>query len=120
MTAYPSAGRHDHTHGDEDQGTYYPEEEAFIAHRTDELLAERIADRDRFRDLLSGIEAREIDDQLHRALMNLDRAIQGEIAGETAVFSALSLIQTRIRIEARTVWGEECREESEKQLGEES
>lgn len=96
--------------------SYSVEEESFIAHRTDELLAERIADRDRFRDLLDGIDAGEIDGPLHRALMNLDRAIQGEIAGETAVFIALSLIQSRIRIEARIVWAEECRAEAERQL----
>lgn len=116
---HPSAGRHDHTHGDEDQGTYSPEEEAFIAHRTDELLAARIADRDRFRDLLDGIDAGEIDGPLHRALMNLDRARECESAGLYGLFAALTAIQNRVNDEARTVWGEECRAETERQLRDE-
>ena len=94
-------------------------EEAWIAHRTQELLTERLNDASLFRDLLSGIDALEIEPQLHRALMNLDRAIQGEIAGEAAVFSALSLIQRRVRLEAGIVWRDECRDEAERQLKEE-
>lgn len=119
--AHAAASRLDHVHGDEDQGEpYSPEEEAFIAHRTQELLAERLNDRIRFRDLLSGIDATEIEPHLHRALMNLDAACKGNQDAYFGITSALAIIQRTVRQEARAVWADECRAEAELQLMEES
>mgnify|MGYP001584060180 CR=1 FL=1 len=110
-----------HVHGDESQGEpYSPEEEAFIVHRADELLAERLTDRALFRDLMSGIDLDDIYGPLQRMFANQDRAEKGESAGLYGLFAALTVIRNRRDDEARIVWADECRAEAEKQLREET
>ena len=97
-TLIASAIPADSLHGDEGQDVYSAFEEAWIVHRADELMAERLNDRDRLCELMSGIDGTEIDFPLHRALMNLDRAIKGERAAQDARDTALSQIQRALRV----------------------
>ena len=116
---HAAAGRFDHVHGDEDQGTYTAEEEAFIVHRADLLLAQRLNDRALFRDLLSGIDASEIEPHLQRAIINVLRPNLGRIEVD-AITTAVYQIARIVKAEAEIVWTEQCRREAERQLEEES
>jgi hypothetical protein len=99
---------------------YSIEEEAFIAHRSDELLKERLNDRALFHDLMAGIDATEIEPHMIRAVLNLDAACKGNQDAYFGITAALAIIQRTLRQEARTVWADECRAEAERQLGEEA
>lgn len=95
-------------------------EEHFIAHRSDELLAERLNDRALYLDLLAGIEPNDINIPLHRAVLNLRQARKGELVGLFALLAAMTAIENRLIDEAQTMWADECRAEAERQLGEQS
>lgn len=109
-----------------------PQEEAQIELRTPELIAEKMADRETFYDLMYGIDTELIDGPLHRCLMNLDEAIRGisilriraqlsyaQLQYEPAldaVTAALSEIQRTVRAEAETVYRDECEAMAEREL----
>ena len=108
-TAPVGVASHEHLHGDEPLAPEFTAaEQRAIEARTDELLAERIADRSHFDDLLAGLDANIFNHDLHRALMNLDLACRGQEVAIIAVLTALSNIQREIQKEAAAVWLEEC------------
>lgn len=76
--------------------------------RAAEILQERLGDEDRFQDLMDGIDSTSINPHLFRALQHLDRAIYGHARDVEAVLHNLSRIQTIVRLEAESVWSDEC------------
>lgn len=78
------------------------------ATRAAELLQERLGDLDRFEDLLAGIDSTTINPHLFRALQHLDRACYGHQRDIEAVLHNLSRIQTIVKLEAESVWSDEC------------
>jgi hypothetical protein len=76
--------------------------------RAAEILQERMGDEDRFEDLLAGIDSTTINPHLFRALQHLDRACYGHQPDVQAVLYNLSRIQTIVKLEAESVWSDEC------------
>ena len=107
------ASRFDHAHGDEHLREFTPAEQVAIERRTAELIAERLADKARFDDLLSGIEPTEINEHLQRMVANI-RRWDGNTPG--AIIGAADNIARRIEHEARAAWGEECRAQAEREI----
>lgn len=112
----------DKAHGDEHILELTPEQQVAVEIRARELMAERLADRDKFDDLVSGIDSSEIMPHVHRALMNLDGAIRDYVKAGVhshnidAVFSAITIIQSIVGHEAKTAWREDCEREAEDDL----
>ena len=76
--------------------------------RVTELLAERLADPEKFQDLMDGIDAGAINPALHRALMRLDRACYGHAADVQAVLHELTRIQRVVHTEVDIWWRDEA------------
>ena len=58
------------------------------------------------------------ENELSRALGNLDRAINGDKIARTAVFTALSNIQRALKNAAHDAWIDDCRELAEREMSE--
>lgn len=83
-------------------------EQARREKRAAEIMLERMGDLDRFQDLMDGIDSTSINPHLFRALQHLDRAIYGHAKDVEAVLHNLSRIQTIVKLEAESVWSDEC------------
>ncbi len=115
LPAHPDAGRLDHVHGDEGLREFTPAEQVIIERRVAELIAERLADKARFDDLLSGIEpTTEINPHLQRIVSNVIRHQDRFAVG--AILAAADLITRRIEQEAREAWGEDATKVAEQEL----
>lgn len=107
----PAASRNDRTHGDE--GMRGMTDEAAINARTEEFVAGKFNDYESFADLMSGIDSGEYWPQLHRALMQIDNACNGDKIAQQAILRELHLIQRRTKSEAAMIWGEQCANRAE-------
>jgi len=92
------------------------QDEVRIEARADELMAERIASVERFKDYQSACQSLSTDEQIHRALMNLDRACLGDEISRTAVLSALHQVQKSFKLWCEETYRDECRGEAEHEL----
>ena len=76
--------------------------------RAAEIMEERWGNLERFCDVVDGIDADAINIPLHRALMHLDRACYGHEKDIEAVLRAISEIQRTVKLEAQSLWSDEC------------
>lgn len=109
-----NAGRFDHVHGDEHLVSAIVERE--IEERAAALLLEKFADPIEFEELFNASEFTTIIPHLHRAILELDRACNGEAAAKDAVLSSLHQIQKFLRAEANMVWTSECDDQAEREI----
>ena len=100
---------------DVDRG-YTQAEEVILDKRSDELLQARIDDVETFKDFASDAASQTADEQIHRALMNLDKACDGDEISRNAVLSALTQVQKSYRLWCDKTFRDECREEAEGEL----
>lgn len=107
------AGRYDRLHGDEDGIWPTAAEQCLIDQLADQKLEERLYDDHvQFDDLLAGIDPVDYEQQLQRALRNLDRACKGDKIALDAITTALSQIQRTFKAEAERVWLEDLKDEA--------
>lgn len=93
-----------------------PAEQRAIAARADQIIAERLTEGPRFRDLMSGIEPEGYEPYLHRSLMHLDNARAGDPIATRWVLAALWKIQNVVKAAAELDWREEAEALAEREL----
>jgi len=101
--------------GDDGFSSFSTYDDARIATRTEELLTEKFRDVEQFKDLMAGIDGDDYWPQLHRAMLELDSACNGDAIAATVVLQALGRIQRRIKDEMQD-WHEECEAMAEREL----
>lgn len=97
---------------------YTAQEDAMLDERADELMAERIKDVQRFKDFCTEAQSVTVDEQVHRALMNIDGACNGEWIEKNAVLSAISNVQRIYKAWCEATYRDECRGEAEHEYAE--
>lgn len=104
------------TYGIADEPRVWDDADAeLIANRTEVLIQEKFRDPQSFYDLMSGLDNSDIDPFLHRALLNLDDACNGDNEACVAVLQALHRIQMRVKDEMQ-LWHDECEQTAEREM----
>ena len=87
-----------------------------IASRADELMAARLDDGARFSELMSGIDASSYEPYLHRALLHVESALNGDKIAIMYSLNYLRKILLLVRAEAEICWRDELTEKAEWEL----
>lgn len=103
------SGRMDFLHGDEGCVFLTMAEKLKLETLTKERLDERMADREAFFDLMTGIEPTLYYDALQRIVLNITTP-NFNMHNVNAITTAAKQIADVIGPEARKAWGEECEE----------
>jgi hypothetical protein len=98
-----------------DVGDYLtPQQESEIEHHAEACLAERIESAEWMVPVLD--EELRTGHDLHAALMELDKAVDGDEIATRAVLAALCRIQKQAKAQARDHWMDDLRCEAEEEL----
>lgn len=97
---------------------YTQAEENLLDKRADALMAERIANADTYKDFAADARSQTADEQIHRALMNLDRACNGDEIAVGGITASLHIVQKIYKAWCEATFREECRGEAEHEYSE--
>ena len=88
-------------------------DEKRIDKRADELMAEKIKDVESYKVFATDARSVTVDERVHLALMNLDRACEGEEIGRDAILAAMHQVQKIYKAWCEATYRDECRGEAE-------